>query len=234
MSEVYIMITITSREKVPGFLEYYEKKLPIGLVSLGYGTAKDEILDMLGLDRSEKAVCLHVVTDAVWEETKLHLRKRLYIDAPDTGIAFIVPLSSIGGRRELAYVTAGQGYRKGEESVMKDTTLELLVIVSNQGHTDMVMDAARGAGAYGGTVLHARGTGMNQAEKFFGVFLASEKDLTMIVTQKNQKNAIMQAVMKKAGMETPAKAIIFSLPVTDATGLHTADDEPHGYGSGTD
>ena len=102
--------------------------------------------------------------------------------------------------------------------------MELLVIVSNQGHTDMVMDAARAAGAYGGTVLHARGTGMNQAEQFFGVFLASEKDLTLIVTQKSQKNSIMQAVMQKAGMETPAKAIIFSLPVTDTAGLHMAEE----------
>ena len=225
MSEVYMMITITSRQKLPAFLAFYEKKLPVGFVSLGYGTVKDEVLDLLGLDRSEKAVCLHTVTGEVWKETKGHLRRKLYIDMPDTGIAFIVPMSSIGGKRELAYLTAGQDYRKGEESVMKDTTLELLVIVSNQGHNDLVMDAARGAGAYGGTVLHARGTGMNQAEGFFGVFLASEKDLTLIVTKKEQKNGIMQAVMKKAGMDTPAKSIIFSLPVSDAAGLHMAEEE---------
>ena len=225
MSEVYMMITITSREKLPAFLAVYEKKLPVGFVSLGYGTVKDEVLDLLGLDRSEKAVCLNVVTGDVWKETKWHLRKKLYIDVPDTGIAFIVPMSSIGGKRELAYLTAGQDYRKGEESVMKDTTLELLVIVSNQGHNDLVMDAARGAGAYGGTVLHARGTGMNQAEGFFGVFLASEKDLTLIVTKKEQKNGIMQAVMKKAGMDTPAKSIIFSLPVSDAAGLNMGNED---------
>ena len=225
MSEVYMMVTITSREKLPAFLAVYEKKLPVGFVSLGYGTVKDEVLDLLGLDRSEKAVCLNVVTGDVWKETKWHLRKKLYIDVPDTGIAFIVPMSSIGGKRELAYLTAGQDYRKGEESVMKDTTLELLVIVSNQGHNDLVMDAARGAGAYGGTVLHARGTGMNQAEGFFGVFLASEKDLTLIVTKKEQKNGIMQAVMKKAGMDTPAKSIIFSLPVSDAAGLNMGNED---------
>ena len=118
MSEVYMMITITSRQKLPAFLAFYEKKLPVGFVSLGYGTVKDEILDLLGLDRSEKAVCLHTVTGEVWKETKGHLRRKLYIDMPDTGIAFIVPMSSIGGKRELAYLTAGQDYRKGEESVM--------------------------------------------------------------------------------------------------------------------
>ena len=226
MSEVYTMITITSRAKLPDFLTLYEKiQLPLSLVLLGYGTAKDEILDMLGLDRSEKAVLLKTVTGETWKDVKWNLRKKLYIDVPDTGIAFIIPMSSIGGRRELAFFLTGQDYRKGEESVMKDTTMELLIIISNQGHNDLVMDAARGAGAYGGTVLHARGTGVNRAELFFGISLASEKDLTLIVTQKSQKNAIMQAVMEKAGMKTPAQSIIFSLPVTDAAGLHVVDEE---------
>jgi nitrogen regulatory protein PII len=220
------MMTITSRDMLPKFLEAFDKNnLPIGFVSLGYGTAKDDILDMLGLVRSEKAVGMTVVTGAGWEEAKWYLRKKMYIDVPDTGISFIIPMSSIGGKRELAFLTAGQNYRKGEESVMKDTTMELLVVVSNQGHNDLVMDAARGAGAYGGTVIHARGTGMNQAELFFGVSLASEKDLTFIVTKKNQRNAIMSAIMKDAGMETPAQSIVFSLPVTDAVGLNTGGED---------
>ena len=226
MSELYFMMTITSREMLPKFLAAYDKNnLPIGFVSLGYGTAKDDILDMLGLVRSEKAVGMTVVTGESWKESKQYLRKKMYIDVPDTGISFIIPMSSIGGKRELAFLTAGQNYRKGEESVMKDTTMELLVVVSNQGHNDLVMDAARGAGAYGGTVIHARGTGMNQAELFFGVSLASEKDLTFIVTKKNQRNAIMSAIMKEAGMETPAQSIVFSLPVTDAVGLNTGDED---------
>ena len=226
MSELYFMMTITSRDMLPKFLEAFDKNdLPIGFVSLGYGTAKDDILDMLGLVRSEKAVGMTVVTGAGWEEAKWYLRKKMYIDVPDTGISFIIPMSSIGGKRELAFLTAGQNYRKGEESVMKDTTMELLVVVSNQGHNDLVMDAARGAGAYGGTVIHARGTGMNQAELFFGVSLASEKDLTFIVTKKNQRNAIMSAIMKEAGMDTPAQSIVFSLPVTDAVGLNTGDED---------
>lgn len=107
---------------------------------------------------------------------------------------------------------------------MKDTTMELLVVVSNQGHNDLVMDAARAAGAYGGTVIHARGTGMNQAELFFGVSLASEKDMTFIVTKKSQRNAIMSAIMKNAGMDTPAQSIVFSLPVTDVAGINMGDD----------
>ena len=87
------------------------------------------------------------------------------------------------------------------------------------------MDAAREAGAHGGTVLHARGTGMERAEKFLGISLASEKDITLIVTKTAGKNAIMQSVMEKAGMETQAQSIVFSLPVTSTAGLRLLDQD---------
>ena len=144
------------------------------------------------------------------------------------GVAFLVQLSSIGGRRELAFLTEGQDFNhtQGEESTMKGTTLELLVIVSEQGYNEMVMDAARDAGARGGTVIHARGTGVERAERFFGISLASEKDMTFIVVKTREKDRIMNSIMRKAGIETQAKAIVFSLPVTDTAGLRLlAEDE---------
>ena len=88
----------------------------------------------------------------------------------------------------------------------------------------MVMDAARSAGAYGGTVIHAKGTGMELAEKFMGVSLASEKELVLIVTKTELKNPIMQAIMKDAGLQTKAKSIAFSLPVSDTAGLRLVED----------
>lgn len=72
-------------------------------------------------------------------------------------------------------------------------------------------------------ILHARGTGMHQAERFFGVSLASEKDILFIVARTAEKNKIMQAIMEKAGMNTPAQSIVFSLPVTDTAGLTLVD-----------
>ena len=88
----------------------------------------------------------------------------------------------------------------------------------------MIMDAAREAGAYGGTVVHAKGTGMEAAEKFMGVSLAAEKEMIFIVTKTELKNAIMQAVMQKAGLDSKAKSIVFSLPVTDTAGLRLVED----------
>ena len=108
---------------------------------------------------------------------------------------------------------------------MKDTTHELLVVISNQRYGDLVMDAARSAGAPGGTVIHAKGTGMERAEQFLGISLAAEKELTFIVVKSQQKNAIMQSIMEKAGMETKAKSIVFSLPVTSTAGLRLLEED---------
>ena len=117
---------------------------------------------------------------------------------------------------------------------MKGTDRELIVIISNQGYNELVMDAAREAGAYGGTIVNARGTGMERAEKFLGISLASEKDMIFIVAKTSQRDRIMSAVMRKAGMETPAKAIAFSLPVADTAGLRLQDEDDEAEPAGAE
>ena len=62
------------------------------------------------------------------------------------------------------------------------------------------MDAAREAGAGGGTVVKARGTGGEENRKFFGFSIAEEKELHLIVTPAQGRNPIMKAIMEKAGM----------------------------------
>ena len=107
---------------------------------------------------------------------------------------------------------------------MKNTDHDLIVVIAEQGYTNLIMDAAREAGAYGGTVVHAKGTGMAAAEKFMGITLSEEKKIIYIVTKTEGKNAIMKAVMDKAGYESKAKAICFSMPVTDTAGLRLVED----------
>ena len=225
MSKLNLMTTIVDSNQVRKYLHLYEEEgLQIMLVTLGDGTASGDVLDYLGLEATEKAVIFSVLTDENFYKTKKSLQKKLQIDAPGGGIAFIVPFSSIGGKKALQFFTVGQDFQKEEESALKDTTYELVIVIANQGYIEMVMDAARGAGAYGGTVIHAKGTGMEQAEKFMGVSLAAEKEMIFIVAKKEQKNDIMKAVMEQAGLDTKAKSIVFSLPVTDTAGLRLLED----------
>lgn len=227
MQKLSLLISILSRNRLAELLRLYEERqLVVSLISLGHGTVSSETARKLGLDSTEKAVCFSFATWEKWKEVKKDLERRLRIDVPGTGVAFTVPLSSIGGRRELAFLTQEQDVKRGEEQSMQGTKRELLMIICNQGYSEMVMDAARSAGAAGGTVIHARGTGMQSAERFFGVSLASEKDIIYIVSTTDRKNAIMSEIMSKAGVETPAQSIAFSLPVTDTAGLRLLEEDP--------
>lgn len=225
MGNLFLMTTIVDRKVAKKYSELYkENEQHVMFVTLGSGTAANEILDYLGLENTEKAVIFSMQEESAWEKIKKQLQQKLKIDAPGGGIAFTIPLSSIGGKKTLQFLLEGQDYQKEEESTLKDTVHELIVVIADQGNIELIMDAARGAGAYGGTVIHAKGTGMEQAEKFMGVSLAAEKEMIFIVTRKEQKNEIMRAIMEKAGLNSRAKSIVFSLPVTDTAGLRLIED----------
>lgn len=220
-----MLVTITNRSHAKRFIDYYdEQEIRVTLATLGAGTANSETLDLFGLEATEKAVLFSFVTSDVWRKIKPGLYRKLMIDVPGIGIAFTVPLSSIGGKRALNYFVENQNFEKGEEQTLKETKHEVIVAIANYGYIDMLMDAARSAGAGGGTVIHAKGTGTTGAEKFLGVSLATEKEMVFIVSAHEQKNAIMKAIMEQAGTNTKAGAIAFSLPVTDTAGLRVFDD----------
>ena len=144
---------------------------------------------------------------------------------PGTGIAFTIPMSSIGGKRELGFLIQGQEFVREEEGTLKETKHELIVAIANYGYNTQVMKAAEEGGATGGTVLHGKGVGMKRAEQFLGVSLVSEKEVIFIVAKSEQKNAIMSAIMEKAGLTSKAGTIVFSLPVTSTAGLRILEDE---------
>lgn len=220
MNELYLMLTISDRSRLKHFLNFYEScGITVGLVNLAYGTAKSEILGTLGLEKTEKVILSSVVTGKSWKAVNSGLRDKMAIDVPGGGIAFIIPMSSIGGKPQLMFLCGEQELSVGEESSLKNVDYELLIVISNIGYSDQVMEAARKANARGGTVLHAKGTGMRGSEKFLGVSLASEKEMIYIVVRHEEKNDVMRSIMDTVGLNSKAQSIVFSLPVTATAGI---------------
>ena len=96
---------------------------------------------------------------------------------------------------------------------------DLIMTIVNRGFADEVMAAAKSAGAFGGTVVNARGTGTNELQQFFGTVIQPEKELVLILTEHENKNAIMEAICRDAGIAKPWKGICFSLPVDAVAGI---------------
>ena len=100
-----------------------------------------------------------------------------------------------------------------------DKTYELIFCIVNAGFSGTVMDAARAAGATGGTLLRGRGSAGKEAEDFFHIQIEPEKEIVMILAPVEIKDAIMTSIYKEAGLASAGQGIIFSLPVTRTAGL---------------
>lgn len=215
--ELYYVISITDHTKEERMNALYRAAgLHMILSMPGHGTATDEHLSIYGLDATDKAVLGAVASAQEAARLLRDAKRKLFIDIPGNGVMLKIPLKSVAGGRTLAYLTDDQKAGGAPEMEFEH---ELIVVILNEGFSDFVMDAARSAGAGGGTVLHAKGTGSKRAEKFFGVSLADEKDMVYIVAHRDEKAPIMRAISQQAGPGTKAGAICFSLPVSSVVGL---------------
>ena len=194
-----------------------ELSLPVNVVLHAHGTAVRSMLDILGIESNEKRV---VMTIANTEKTKRLIeeqKRRLFIGVPGHGIVVAVPIKSIGGGKTVAFLNGNQQPAKYTQEL--NYSYDLIVAIAIEGRTDQVMNAARAAGAAGGTVLHGKGTGSENAEKFYNVSIASEKEVILIVAKAEQKAGIMKAILEKAGPASEAGTLAFSLPTSEVAGF---------------
>ncbi len=221
-----MIVTRESTEEWENFLQ--EKKISTLFSFPCSGTASIKLLSQLGLENTEKTLIFCTVP----HERRKRLLSRCVMDMginlPGKGIALLVPYESVGGLTSLNILLGSQKFDPNEVMEMENTNFPyaLVIAVAESGFSDEVMDAARSAGAGGGTVIHAKGTaGDQERRKFLGVNLATEKDMVLIVVNQKNRKEVMQAIMDKAGIKSPAHTILFSLPVEDVAGLKSIVDE---------
>ena len=209
---------ITSKtEKIKVTVPMYNiDTLPLTVTLHGRGTAVQSMLDLLGIESNERRVVL-TIADA--EKTAALIaaqKRRLHIGVPGHGIVIAVPIKSVGGGNTVAYLNGG---RSPKYTPDLSCAYELIIAIANEGGTDAVMNAARAAGARGGTVLHGKGTGAKGAPKFYNISIAAEKEVILIVSAAGQKAEIMRSILRKAGPDSDAGAIVFSLPASAVAGF---------------
>ncbi len=215
------VIAVVSRgggEKLSRLFAEYGTKLNV--ITLGHGTASRKVLTYLGLGETVKDVLYCVMDREAAREALPKLCGAMDLRKPGGGIAFSLPLGAAGRTRAEASKCA-------EGCGMEPFSHDLILAVTNAGYADEAMEAARAAGATGGTIIHARGVGMKQAEKFFGVTVQAEKQVLFTVVPARLRQQVMDAIIKKSGPATDAGTVVFSLPVEQAFGL-TPAGEPDG------
>ena len=132
-----------------------------------------------------------------------------------SGFIAVTSVSSVmkftADRKRMEY------FKTGEQTMNKETSHEMIFVIVNSGFADDVMAAARNAGANGGTILNARGTGKQEDMKFFGITIVPEKEILMIVTAKEKSAAILDAIKALDCFATPGSGVVFTSDVDNFT-----------------
>ena len=102
---------------------------------------------------------------------------------------------------------------------------EVIFAIVNSGYAEEAMNVARENGARGGTILNARGVAREQEAAFFGITLHAEKEILLLVVEKDIRDNILNALYKQMGLNKKAQGIAFSLPVSDVAGLVQVEEK---------
>lgn len=195
-------------------------------IVLGNGTAHKDMLGILGLTDTPKDVLISFISEQISKQALPRLSYALDMDRPGKGIAFTVRINGVAGPKTLARLTGEQtpDTAAGEDTVMPENKNDLIIAIVNRGFTDTVMEAARPAGARGGTIIHGRGAGSKEAARFLGITIAPEKELVLILVDSEHRNPVMQAIARAAGLNSEGQGLVFSLPAGDVMGVARGQD----------
>ena len=220
------LITIADHRLEDAIVNVYKiVNAPILLLTHGRGTAKSVVYEILGQEALKKILCVSIQTKIMTNHILKQINDHVNFGKSGTGIAFTINLTSISNALSKICVQAEENLMIGSEdmALTSKEAYHLIITIVNSGFFDQVMEAAKKAGARGGTVVHARGLGSKEAKKYLGITIQPEKDLILILTPKEKKLAIMESIMHEVGLNTAGNGICFSLPVDSAMGINVGD-----------
>jgi nitrogen regulatory protein PII len=96
---------------------------------------------------------------------------------------------------------------------------ELIVVIVDRGFTEDIVDAIKGAGAGGCTIINGRGTGIHENTKFFGMLIEPEKEIILSLVPKDITEQILEVVNKAGRLDKPHTGIAFVLNVDKVVGI---------------
>ena len=92
------------------------------------------------------------------------------------------------------------------------------------------MNAARAAGARGGTLIHGRGAGV-PTDFYYPLLIEPQKETVLIISPKDQAPSIREKIYSDLELNKPGQGIIFTLPVGRTVASLKRSEEHKGGGA---
>ena len=213
-----LLVSIADKDRVDRIIKLYKRyKISYSCSVNGVGTASNSLLSYFGLDEVKKSVVLTIIPSVLETKIMYDLHNKLELYKPGNGICFSISITSAS--RYLSNIYSDMIDTKEEYSMKNDKEYELVVLIVSEGYASTAMDAAKRVGANGGTLINGIGLGSKEATKFLGITIEPEKDVVLILTEKDEKKKVMEEITNAVGLSHEGRGICFSIPVDNVVGL---------------
>ncbi len=155
------------------------------------GTAELALLQKLGLGQTKKTLIAFVQE---FNEKKCAcgvLTKAMENQTEHTGILFTITMEGLDMEKKIENL--------------------VICVIVNAGYAEAVMQEARKAGARGGTIINARGTGKEQDMDFFGIQIVPEKEMLVMLAEKDLAETLVAVVKAHPLLSKPGSGVVFTL-----------------------
>ena len=172
-----------------------------GTIFYGRQTAKGFWKHLFRLDHVEKEVLVIVTEQKLAYQLMRMVSKLLQFGMTGDGITFSVPVARfIGDGGDKHHIT-----EKEKVTFMYDA----INIIVNKGMAEEMLAAAQSAGAYSGTIVNARGAGQSETSRLFSLDIEPEKELLLIVVERDRTDAVIDAVNAQIDLDAPGNGIMY-------------------------
>ncbi len=208
-----VIVTIVKKGRADKVIKAAKSKGAEGatvIFAQGTDTGKRSIFS-LDFDL-EKEIVLILVLDDIAESVIHEIVTVLQLNKPNQGILFALDAAACIGVVHME--------EKGGVATMSSTGIyEVIFTIVNRGDSEKVVNATKGAGARGGTIICGRGTGIHEKAKLLGIPIEPEKEIVLTLIEKEHTAEVLAAISESAELDIPGKGIAFVLPVSQVAGI---------------
>lgn len=185
-----------------------------GTIFLGKGTVNNSLLNFLSLYDERKEIVLLGTDNHTADHALVELNKEFQFEKPNHGIVFTTSACEIIGSR--CYKSEENEEGRGVNKLMYQN----IITIVNRGKAEEVIEAAKAAGSKGGTIINARGSGVNETSKLFNMDIEPEKEIVIILSKEDITEAIVTSIREKLEIDKPGNGIIFIQNINKAYGVY--------------
>lgn len=186
-------------------------------VFMGHGSIDSSMLQFIGVTDIRKELVLAVSKNQEGLSVMDKIIKDQRLDRPKNGIAFTLPVRRIRGFYRTEHDLEEAHHTMGN--------YEAIFTIVDQGKGQKVIDTAKSAGAFGATLINAKGSGIKEDRLPFSMTVEPLKEIILILSQHCHTDEIVRAVEKEMDLEKPGHGILFTVDVTRTVGLYEGNCE---------